>query len=306
MKFCRLIALTAIISMAFALALIAVRFPWPVLLGLIVWAFVEAKRKYTRLTTLGSARWAEGDDLRQAGMLDAKTGLITLNAGGKTLLSGGAPNFWRGLTDNDEGTGVLKSHAIWKTFTEQRQVRSVDVTNDAVSILYSCGTGSVHWKTTYRLLGDGALQVVSTFTPLRDDLPDPLRLGLRFDTDPALTDLEWYGRGPQETYVDRRTGAGLGIYKGKIADQYHAYSRPMESGNKTDVRWVSLSGNGAGLTVKGDQPLSVNALAFPYEDLYFRKQGTWKSSDIAPHGDGSLLIDLVQTGVGGDTGFLMR
>lgn len=235
--------------------------------------------------------------------VDAKTGLITLNAGGKTLLSGGAPNFWRGLTDNDEGTGILKSHTIWKTFTEQRQVRSVDVTNDAVSILYSFGTGSVHWKTTYRLLGDGALQVASTFTPLRDDLPDPLRLGLRFDTDPALTDLEWYGRGPQENYVDRRTGAGLGIYKGKIADQYHAYSRPMESGNKTDVRWVSLSGNGAGLTVKGDQPLSVNALAFPYEDLYFRKQGTWKSSDIAPHGDGSLLVDLVQTGVGGDTGW---
>src|SRR5581483_9253458 len=76
MKLCRLLVLTAIISMAFALALLAVRFPWPVLLGLIIWAFVEAKRKYTRLTTLGSARWADCDDLRRAGMLDAKTGLI--------------------------------------------------------------------------------------------------------------------------------------------------------------------------------------------------------------------------------------
>lgn len=236
-------------------------------------------------------------------VVDRATGLVTYERAGRVLLKGGAPNFWRGLTDNDEGTGVIKSHAIWKTFTEKRQVRAVDVSNDAVSILYNFGTGSVHWKTTYRLLGDGALQVTSTFTPLRDDLPDPLRLGLRFDTDPSLTDIEWYGRGPQESYVDRQTGAAIGIYTGKVADQYHAYSRPMESGNKTDVRWLSLSGNGAGLTVKGDQPLSVNALAFPYEDLYFRKQGTWKSSDIAPHGDGSLLIDLVQTGVGGDTGW---
>ncbi len=242
---------------------------------------------------------ASGTELK----VDARTGLVALSAGGKTLLTGGAPNFWRGLTDNDEGTGVIKSHNIWKTFTEQRQIRAVDVSNDAVSIIYNFGTGSVHWKTTYRLLGDGALQVASTFTPLRDDLPDPLRLGLRFDIDPSLTGVEWYGRGPQESYVDRQTGAALGVYKGKIADQYHAYSRPMESGNKTDVRWLSLSGSGAGVTVKGDQPLSVNALAFPYEDLYFRKQGTWKSSDIAPHGDGSLLIDLVQTGVGGDTGW---
>ena len=92
--------------------------------------------------------------------------------------------------------------------------------------------------------------------------------------------------------------------EGKVADQYHAYSRPMESGNKTDVRWLALtSDSGKGLTVTGDKPLSVNALAFPYEDLYLRKQGTWKSSDIAPHGDGSLLVDLVQTGVGGDTGW---
>jgi beta-galactosidase len=49
--------------------------------------------------------------------------------------------------------------------------------------------------------------------------------------------------------------------------------------------------------------LSVNALAFPYEDLYLRPRGTWKSSEIAAHGDGSLLIDMAQAGVGGDTGW---
>jgi beta-galactosidase len=50
-------------------------------------------------------------------------------------------------------------------------------------------------------------------------------------------------------------------------------------------------------------PLSVNALAFPYEDLYLRPRGAWKSSEIHPHGDGTLLVDLVQAGVGGDTGW---
>ena len=237
-------------------------------------------------------------------VMDTATGLVTYERDGKVLLKGGSPNFWRGLTDNDEGTGVVKSHNIWKTFTEQRQVRAIDAQDRTVSVLFSFGTGSVHYKVTYQLDGNGAVHVASEFTPLRDDLPDPLRVGLRFDTDPALSNLQWYGRGPQESYVDRQTGAAIGLYEGKVADQYHAYSRPMESGNKTDVRWLALTSDGGkGLTVTGDKPLSVNALAFPYEDLYLRKQGTWKSSDIAPHGDGSLLVDLVQTGVGGDTGW---
>jgi beta-galactosidase len=237
--------------------------------------------------------------------VDSKTGLVTYTSGGKTLLKGGAPYFWRGLIDNDEGTRVATSHKIWQTFSEQRQVRSVEVTNEAVKVLYNFGTGAVHWETTYQMQSDGAVRVTSTFTPLRDDLPDPLRLGLKFDSEPSLSDIEWYGRGPQESYVDRQTGYAIGLYKGKVADQYHDYSRPQESGNKTDVRWLALSdAAGKGVRVTGDQPLSVNALAFPYEDLYLRNpRGTWKSSEIHPHGNGSLLIDLAQAGVGGDTGW---
>ena len=114
------------------------------------------------------------------------------------------------------------------------------------------------------------------------------------------------GRGPQESYADRKTGYAIGLYNGKVADQYHGYIRPQEGGNKTDVRWLALSGlAGSGLKVVGNVPLSFNALAFPYEDLHTRPPGTWKSSDIQPHGDGTLLIDLAQTGTGGDTGWFL-
>nr|WP_315401838.1 glycoside hydrolase family 2 TIM barrel-domain containing protein [uncultured Duganella sp.] len=236
--------------------------------------------------------------------VDATTGLISYVVGGKTLLKGGTPNFWRGLVDNDEGAGVEKTHQVWKKFTEQRTVRSVEAGANSVKVLYSFGAGAVHWETVYTLNADGVLGVAATFTPLRDDLPDPLRLGLRFDNDNSLDGVRWYGRGPQESYADRSTGYAIGRYSGKVADQYHGYSRPQESGNKTDVRWLSLyDAGGAGLTVKGAAPLSVNALAFPYEDLYLRPRGEWKSTEIAPHGDGTLLIDLAQSGVGGDTGW---
>jgi beta-galactosidase len=236
--------------------------------------------------------------------IDAKTGLVRYSTNGKTLLKGGTPNFWRGLTDNDEGTGVDKTHAIWKDFTEHRIVRAVDVGADKVKISYSFGAGAVHWTTTYSMTGDGVVHVAATFTPLEENLPDPLRLGLRFDSAPVLDTLTWYGRGPQESYADRKTGYAIGLYKGKVSEQYHNFIRPQESGNKTDVRWLSLSSAaGSGLKVTGSVPLSVNALAFPYEDLYLRPRGSWKSSEIHPHGDGSLLIDLAQAGVGGDTGW---
>ena len=271
--------------------------------------FVLAAAPVAQKTQAGvvPARTADAVELRAGDAvlrLAPDTGLVTYTVAGRTVLKGGAPNFWRGLTDNDEGAGVDKSHKVWQTFTEQRKVRDVAVDGDAVRVLFSFGAGAAHWENVYRMRADGSVEVSATFTPLRDDLPDPLRLGLRFDSLPALDALTWYGRGPQESYADRKTGAALGLFAGKLADQYHGYIRPQESGNKTDVRWFQLrGGDGTGIRVGADAPFAFNALAFPYEDLYLRPRGTWKSSEIAPHGDGSVLVDMAQAGVGGDTGW---
>jgi beta-galactosidase len=248
-------------------------------------------------------------ELRAGGAVltvDGASGKLAYSAGGKQLLTGGMPNFWRALTDNDLGTGLDKTHGIWKKFSEQRNVRAIDMLPDGVRVEYVFGAGAARWNATYRMDAKGAVQVMASFTPLREDLPDPLRIGMRFDSNPSLDTVEWYGRGPQESYSDRVTGAALGRYAGKLADQYHNYVRPQESGNKTGVRWLALAnakGAAGGVHLRGAQPLSVNALPFPYEDLYPRPRGTWHSSDIRPHGNGTLLVDAVQSGVGGDTGW---
>jgi len=138
---------------------------------------------------------------------------------------------------------------------------------------------------------------------LRDDLGDPLRIGMIYTTPAAYQTVQWYGRGPHETYADRKTSAPMGLWRGGLMAQYHDYMRPQESGNKVDVRWLELiRGNaGGGLRVAGAQPLSVNALPFRYADLDRAPPGTRRSSDIVPGSQGSLLVDLVQSGVGGDT-----
>lgn len=240
--------------------------------------------------------------------VDATSGLLdhfTLN--GQLVLSGGRPNFYRAVTDNDLGADVPTSHAAWATMSQERTVRSVSVDRGAdgtasITVDFDLGTGAAAFSVTYQMAGTGQVKVSSKFTPLRDSLPDPLRVGLYFSAPSTFARMAWFGRGPHETYSDRKSGAPVARWAGRVSDQHHDYMRPMETGNKTDVRWFEIAGDtGKAVKVTGEAPLSINVLAFPYEDLDRRAPGTWRSSDIKPHGNVSVLIDAAQTGVGGDT-----
>ncbi|WP_210163384.1 glycoside hydrolase family 2 TIM barrel-domain containing protein [Niveispirillum irakense] len=239
--------------------------------------------------------------------IDRATGLLTAYAkGGQVLAKGGQPNFFRAETDNDTLNGVVRLQQPWKAMTEERSLRAISLERQegaaTVRVDYALGAGAARFSTLYAMAGDGSVTVTGELVPLKSDLPPPMRVGLWFTTPASLNMVQWYGRGPHESYVDRKTSAAIGLWRGAIADQNHDYMRPQDTGNKVDVRWLELSGAGPGLRVTAlDRPLMMNALAFPYTDLYRRKAGTWKSSDIVPRGDGTLLVDAAQWGVGGDT-----
>jgi beta-galactosidase len=240
-------------------------------------------------------------------VIDRKTGLVdSYSAHGAALLQGGAPKFDRAPTDNDLGTEVEATHGIWKQASATRKVEAIetrDLGNQGaeVRVRHSVGDGAAVFETHYRMAGDGSVAVDAAFTPLKQNLPDPLRVGLAFTMPARIDVVEWYGRGPHESYQDRKTGAPLGLWRGRIADQNHDYMRPQETGNKVDVRWMELlQSRVGGLRIVGDAPLSVNALAFPYDDLSRRPPGTRRSTDIVPREHVSLMVDAVQSGVGGD------
>jgi beta-galactosidase len=111
----------------------------------------------------------------------------------------------------------------------------------------------------------------------------------------------WYGRGPHENYVDRNLNTFMGIWEGKVADQVFPYYRPQETGNKTDVRWLTLKNEqGEGIRILGAQPLSVSATHNRPEDWdpgVTKKQQ--HASDIQPRHEVVLCVDLFQRGVGG-------
>ncbi len=238
--------------------------------------------------------------------IDRATGLIRgYSRDGRVIASGGAPHFWRAVTDNDLGIGTARQLAVWKAMSDARRVTAVRSratdTGGEVSVDYALGDGAATFTTTYTMAGDGGVTVSGLLTPVKTDLPPPFRVGLAFALPTDVTTVEWYGRGPHESYVDRRTSAPIGLWRGAIAEQNHDYIRPQETGNKIDVRWMELSGAGRGLRVAGDRPLMMNALAFPYADLDRHEPGTWKSTDVVPHGQVTLLVDAAQWGVGGDT-----
>ena len=140
------------------------------------------------------------------------------------------------------------------------------------------------------------------FVPGDSTLPDLARLGLRFTMPAGFDSVSWWGRGPQENYWDRKTGAAVDLYRATTADLYHAYGRPQETGTRSDVRWMAITNAaGAGLLAVGEPLLEASALNVLQDDL---DEGEDKvnrhPTDVAPRDLTEVRLDWHQMGVGGD------
>jgi beta-galactosidase len=80
--------------------------------------------------------------------------------------------------------------------------------------------------------------------------------------------VKWYGRGPHESYWDRKTSAAIGLFSRKVDELHYAYGRPQENGNRTHVRWVTFTDkNGNGLRATGEPLLDFSAWEYSQEQL---------------------------------------
>jgi beta-galactosidase len=115
--------------------------------------------------------------------------------------------------------------------------------------------------------------------------------------------MTWYGRGPHESYWDRKSGASVGIYSGPVEDQIHEYVRPQETGNKTDVRWVALTNkDSVGLLAVGMPLLSVSAWPYTMQDL----ENARHIHELPRRDTITVNLDYKQMGVGGDNSWGAR
>ncbi|MFJ7074211.1 glycoside hydrolase family 2 TIM barrel-domain containing protein [Streptomyces sp. NPDC098781] len=238
--------------------------------------------------------------------VDKKTGVITsFEAHGAQLIaSGPAPNFWRAPTDNDKGNGQHVRNQTWRDAGTARKVTDVVVRplRDRAVEIKVAGTlpttTASSYTTTYTVFGNGEIKVDNTLRPGAASLPYIPEVGTLLFLPGRLEHLHYYGRGPEENHCDRNNGTDVGCWSGTVSGQWEPYIRPQENGNRTDVRWIALTGgDGSGLLVSGEPLLEVNASHFTPEDL---SVGARHDYQLTPREEVVLRLAHRQMGVGGD------
>lgn len=229
------------------------------------------------------------------------------------LESGPYANFWRVPTDNDE-SGAAKSYATqWRNFglDTLERVSSEMKTQKLTAQIYKVtlnqtlkqSKGEMDVQSVYMVYASGDIHVQNTFTP-RGEWPPLAKVGMQLKMPSTFTKTQWYGNGPHETYADQKTSGKVGIYAGTVAEQHFPYMMPQENGNKTSVRWATVTNaEGAGLLVLSDTAFNFNVHDYTDKDLLAAK----RRAAVLSRGTSTVVnIDLAQIGHGGDDSGSLR
>ena len=216
------------------------------------------------------------------------------------------PNFWRAMTDNDLSADIQNSSIYWKDIEDSllltRFFKIIDSTSIKLFIDFADINDNFILNTRYEIFGDGLIHSNLLIKSQIEDLPILPRFGVQMSLDKSFKNLHWFGRGPHESYWDRKSSAPVDYYYGGIDDQIHTYSRLQESGNKTDIRWLSLNNKDIGLMIFGNPLFEGSTFNFPYSDLFFSSENNKRGNlDIIKLGNVHLNIDFHQMGVGGSS-----
>ena len=269
----------------------------------------------------------EGDEItiergRTYAVFSKKTGTLKLLVmRGATILSdfdgitaGPRLTCARAWTDNDrwaflgdawrddrgkgfEGSGLTQLH-----YHPGRIVVDGNVVKTRVSVDGMKGAG-FDYECEWTFASDGAVTLKNKVTPFGRMPESLLRLGLSLRLGRAYENMAWYGRGPWENYVDRKTASFVGIWRSTVTDQYVPYVRPQDCGMKCDVRWVEFTDRyGRGARFSASEPLFVQALHYDWETLAYSRHinGQRRMNAVpVPSDDVLLNLDVRQTGLGG-------
>ena len=232
--------------------------------------------------------------------------IVSYKIDGKELLKAPLmPNYFRALTDNDINflnftPQWAKFHPFyaWQRATHHTRADKTEVikNKNAVEIHIAFSTAGLKKSVaTYRVYPDGRLYVFHSAVPTKG----MLRFGYQMTMDKSMEYITWYGRGPKPTYIDRKLGSKIDLYKSSVTDFEYRYMRPQESSNRCDVRYFTLTDkNGFGIKVNAyyDNPINFSAYHYTTDGL----EKATHINDIPYEDITTVNIDHRQLGVGGD------
>jgi beta-galactosidase len=267
-----------------------------------------------RFLTAGDAPWAPAghetgwaqlplDDTASAPSTthDTWTGDVALDDAGCLLHPAFAVPpalaLWRAPTDNDRIGGMAARWSGWGVATLRRRLEAIERAADAVTVRATWVTGAgieVPHVQRLSVAGDGRIRVEETveLPAILDDLP---RVGTVLELRAGHETVSWFGRGPHETYPDRRRGGRVGHWTSSVTDQLVPYVRPQENGGHADTRWLRVAeASGGGVRIELDRPRQVSVLHVRAADL---DQAT-HDVEVRPRAETVVTLDAAHRGLG--------
>jgi len=242
-------------------------------------------------------------------IFDRETGtIIDWSLNGRALITSGPRlNVWRAPTDNDKYiVKEWRAHGLDKLQhrIERCEIIAQDDISAAIEVAATVGAyaryPAFHVRHLFVVRGSGEVEITTNVSPhpSLDGLLTLPRVGLQF----AMTGgqgsfdrVTWYGRGPHESYPDRKESTTFGEWQGSVADQFVNYVFPQENGSKADTRWGAVtSAYGIGLLAVAEEPMQFSALAFTPEDL----DAASHTFDLIPRDETIVNLDRLMAGLG--------
>ena len=207
-----------------------------------------------------------------------------------------ALSLWRAPTDNDRIGGMADRWAGWGLAALTRRLDGIERAADSVTVRATWTTAAgidIPHVQRISATADGRLRVEETVEvpAVLDDLP---RVGTMLELAPGHEALEWFGRGPHETYPDRCRGGRVGRWRSTVTDQLVPYVRPQENGGHADVRWLRLDAPAGGVRIDLDRPRQVSVLHVRGADL----DAALHDVELRPHAETIVHLDAAHRGVG--------
>lgn len=228
-------------------------------------------------------------------LIDRKTGLLTsLKRDAECLQAPVTPDFWRAPTDNDAGNFSPLRWAKWKIASLYRLCSTAFVNEGKGRVRAWYVSRGIFYKITYHFYQNDSLDITLTVFPTPGDAP---RIGFAVTLPPAFRNLRWYGNCASEAETDRKSARRIDVCSGDVLHQYVPYLHPQDCGNKTDLRYLTVSDDrGHSVTFTGDVPFHASALPWTSHEM----ESAHNSDCLPPVTKTVVCAAKDRCGVGGD------
>ena len=211
-------------------------------------------------------------------------------------------NIWRAPTDNDR-----KIKEEWyNAHYNQSYSRAYETTYEEIEhkVIIHCVSAIVaptvqrilNIKSDWEITCDGTIKVNMQ---VEKDMEFPMlpRFGIRLFMNRNFDDVEYFGIGPDESYIDKCRAGSHGTYTAKVDDLHEDYLRPQENGSHTDCDYLEIKNKNTVFTAIGNQPFSFNVSSYTQEELTKKKH----SYELEPSGYTVVCLDYAQSGIGSNS-----